>query len=114
MSASDSDRDRTRRSGSVASCLNTSGQAAGMATCRRPRNDSSIPVKSDARSADPGARPSSLTRSAIDSGVPSAPIRRAMNSWIRGMRDPAASRAARDASTAASGSAAYQYMRGRL
>ena len=70
LRASDSDRDRTRRSESVASCLDTSGQLAGMATWRRPRNDSSIPVNNDARSVDPAARSSSLTRSAIDSGVP--------------------------------------------
>src|ERR1700677_2515413 len=63
-----------------------------MATCRRPRSDSSIPVKSDERSADRGARPSSSTKSAIDSFVPIAPIRRAMNSWIKGIFDPDASR----------------------
>ena len=91
-------RERTRRSESAASFWKTSGQAAGIATCRRPRSDSSIPVKSDERSVDRPLRPSSSTRSAIDSGVPIAPIRRAMNSWISGILDPAASRAARDAS----------------
>ncbi len=53
-------------------------------------------------------------RMASASGVPIDPIRRAMNSRMIGIGEDDPSRAARRASTAASGSAAYQSMSGRF
>ncbi len=73
-----------------------------------------MPINRVSRCADEGAFPNSSTRIANDSGVPSDPIRLAMNSWRRGIRDTEANLAALRTSTAANGSEAYQYMSGRL
>ncbi len=85
-------------------------------TCRRPFSASFRPAQDrQPRPSGSSALPSASTSSAIASGVPIAATRRTMNgSDQRDLRRRRQRRAPRPGRRSASGSAAYQYISGRL